>query len=86
MSMAVPTNCANPECREPAIKPIHRSSQSVAIDAVDGAPVFAHYVTYRCSQCGHTWAVQGYSLENTAWQSNGDGAAARDDTKSSRGW
>lgn len=42
MSIPVPTNCSNKECCAPAIKLIHHSWQKVAIDAVDGAPVFAH--------------------------------------------
>lgn len=61
MSIPVPTNCSNKECCAPAIKLIHHSWQKVAIDAVDGAPVFAHLVTYRCSQCGHTWGLRGYA-------------------------
>ena len=65
--MPLPTHCANPICRGPEIKPIHCSSQSIAIDAVDGPPVFAQLVTYRCAQCGHTWAIQGYSCGAASW-------------------
>jgi hypothetical protein len=61
MSIAVPTRCANPECRDHSFKPIHHISQGVAIDAVDGARVFAHLITYRCTRCGHTWGVRGHS-------------------------
>ncbi len=61
MSIPVPTSCSNKECGAPSIKLIHHSWQKVAIDAVDGAPVFAHLVTYRCSQCGNTWGLRGYA-------------------------
>ena len=63
MALSTPSKCTNPRCLDTAIKPIHHFSQSVAIDAVDGPPVFSHHVTYRCQQCGHTWAVQGYTSQ-----------------------
>jgi hypothetical protein len=63
MSISVPMTCANAECREPTVRLIHCSSQKVAIDAVDGAPVFSHFITYRCPRCGHTWAEQRYSSQ-----------------------
>ncbi|MEO5988555.1 MAG: hypothetical protein ABIU54_12200, partial [Candidatus Eisenbacteria bacterium] len=72
MSISVPTNCTSPECREPAIRPIHRSSRKVEIDAVDGPPVYALHVTYRCTLCGHTWAVQGYTAEDMGWQTKSE--------------
>lgn len=71
MSVLVPTNCANPQCREPSVKPIHCASQEVAIDAIDGPSVFSHFITYRCSECGHTWAAQGYSAEEHVWPARG---------------
>ncbi len=86
MSISVPTNCTSPECRQPSIKPIHRSSRKVAIDAIDGPPVFALHVTYRCTRCGHTWAVQGYAAQDAGWQSSNDRAAVRDLQLSCRGW
>lgn len=86
MSISVPTNCTSPDCREASIRPIHRSSRKVAIDAVDGPAVFALHVTYRCTLCGHTWAVQGYSGEDAAWQSSTDHAAVRELQLACRGW
>ena len=86
MSNPVPTNCANPECRERSIKPIHHSSEKVAIDAVDGPQVFSHLITYRCTQCGNTWGVRGYSGD-AAEGSAGHGAAAMQKLLvSRRGW
>jgi hypothetical protein len=59
MSIALPTRCANPDCRAADFRPIHRFSRAVAIDPVNGPPVFAHHITFRCASCGQTWAVQG---------------------------
>ena len=84
--MALPTNCANPLCREVAIKPIHCSSRKVAIDAVDGPPVFAHHVVYRCAQCGNTWAVHGYSSEDSLWTARHAGSEPVGATTNGRGW
>lgn len=81
----MPTNCANPECREPSIKPIHSSSRMVAIAAVDGPPVFSHFITYRCSQCGHTWAAQSYSAEEIVWPARDQEVATRGTPTSRRG-
>lgn len=87
MSISVPMNCANPECRGLSFRPIHRSSQPVAIDAIDGAPVFAHLVTYRCTNCGHTWGVRGYSPEAEFAPPRGQAELATKATvMSSRGW
>jgi hypothetical protein len=86
MSDLSPTHCANPECREPTIKPIHRSSRKVAIDAVDGPPVYSQHITYRCVQCGHTWAVQGYSAEDFSAPARSDDGMAKENRTSSRGW
>lgn len=85
MSICVPTKCANPECRKPTIKPIHRSSRPVAIDAVDGAPVLSHHITYRCQDCGHTWAVRGYTSDENLGLV--DGTESSNPTRTnSRGW
>jgi hypothetical protein len=67
MSISVPTSCTNPECLEPSVRAIHCSSQKVAIDAVDTASVYSHFITYRCSRCGHTWAAQQYSSRANIW-------------------
>lgn len=86
MSASLPTNCANPECREPSIRPIHCSSRKVAIDATDGPPVFSQFITYRCSQCGHTWAVQRHSAQESVWSARDQDVATRGAAASKRGW
>ena len=86
MPMAVPTKCASPACRESTIKPIHCSTQKVAIDAVDGPAVFAHLVTYRCGRCGHTWAVQGYSSDVSRWPVSESGGEPVGIRSSIRAW
>ena len=86
MPIDVPVNCANPDCHEPAIKAIHCSSRSVAIDAVDGAGVFARHITYRCSQCGHTWALQGYSSVDSGWPPVDERPATGSSRSEDRGW
>lgn len=86
MSIVVPVNCTNPVCRETAIRPIHRSSRVVANNAALGPPVFSHHNIYRCSQCGHTWAVQGYSAEENVWPMMEDGVATTVTRTFSRGW
>lgn len=65
MPSRMPSRCANAACREPSIRLIHHASRKVAIDAVEGAPVVSHHLTYRCSSCGHTWAVTDYRSEET---------------------
>jgi len=85
MSVSVPEHCANPECREPSIRPIHQSSQAVAIDAVDGPPVLAHHIIYRCSQCGHTWGVRGHSATRYEFPAIEHGAPMREKQTVSRG-
>ena len=55
MSIAVPASHVNPGCHEHSVEPIHHSSRTVAVDAVDGPPSSSHFVTYRCSRCGLTW-------------------------------
>jgi predicted RNA-binding Zn-ribbon protein involved in translation (DUF1610 family) len=72
MSLSIPTQCTNPECGQSAIRQIHSASESVAIDAFDGPPVFAQHVTYRCSQCGHTWAVRGYTSDHGSPPADGE--------------
>ena len=86
MSISMPTNCANPECRQPSIKPIHCSSQRVAIDAVDGPQVFAHLITFRCLQCGHTWGTRRYSADASILPSRANGFATLQAETSNRGW
>jgi hypothetical protein len=86
MSISVPTHCANPKCGQPTIRPIHVSSQKYAIDAVDGEGVFIHHITYRCKQCGHTWAVQGYSPHENLEPARIQKVAATGNQLSSRGW
>ena len=86
MSISVPTKCANPKCGMPSFKMIHHSSQKVEIDAVDGAPVFAHLVTYRCSQCGNTWAVRGYSPESRETPSSEQNVATLESRSGIRVW
>jgi transposase-like protein len=86
MSISVPTNCANPKCGQPTIRTIHVSSQKFAIDAVDGAGVFVHHVTYRCTMCGHTWVVQGYSAQENLRPARDQRVATNGNQLSGRGW
>ena len=86
MPIMTPTNCANPDCGGPAIRSIHHSAQAIAIDAVDGPPVFAHHMTYRCSQCGHTWAIQGYSADANGWLAKEPDGAMKASQTMSGGW
>jgi len=86
VSMPVPAHCANAQCRGSSIKPIHHSARQVAIDAVKGPPVFALLVTYRCSNCGHTWAVRGYSAEQDAQPPKVESVANWGVRTTSRGW
>jgi hypothetical protein len=86
MSLAMPLVCANPLCGDVAFKPIHCATQKVAIDAVEGPPVYSHHVTYRCSSCGHTWATQGYSSERVAVPEAGTAFVVDSPRFTSRGW
>ena len=88
MSIALPKCCSNPLCRGRDFKAIHRFARAVAINAVNGPSVFAHHITYRCDECGQTWAVQG---EATRCESEGSpGLMARESAYASvtmsRGW
>jgi hypothetical protein len=84
MSVSVPVCCTNRECREPTVRAIHCSSQKVAIDAVDGPPVYSHFITYRCSRCGHTWAAQTYSSHADPWPAKGQGVTTTESETTSR--
>jgi hypothetical protein len=86
MSIPVPERCANSECRDRNIEPIHRSSQPVASAVVDGPPSYHHHTTYRCAQCGHTWAVQGYSTLDNTWPAKNDGDPRSGTSTSRRTW
>ena len=57
MSIAVAATCIRPECRQPAVRMIHCSTNGHVSRHVQ-SPSAGHYLlTYRCSVCGHTWAV-----------------------------
>jgi hypothetical protein len=87
MSIPVPVACTNPECQEPSVRLIHCSSQKIAIDAVDGAPVFSHFITYRCPRCGHTWAEQRYSSQADVRPTKNQGVTMREaDASDSESW
>jgi hypothetical protein len=86
MSISIPTQCANPECRKTAIRQIHSSSEPVAIDAFDGPAVLAQQVTYRCAECGHTWAVRGFASDQASLPPRAAGGVVRRPLTNSRGW
>jgi hypothetical protein len=86
MSNSVPKHCTNPACHEPTIKAIHRTSRRAAIDAVDGAGVYAELVTYRCTKCGHTWGVSGYATEGAGVPAPTPEFVVRAEAARIRGW
>ena len=86
MSISLPTGCTNPKCRGPSIKPIHCLSRPIAIDAIDGPPVFTHFITLRCTECGQTWAIRGYSADENAWNAIGEHAVTAEAPTDGRGW
>ena len=86
MSISIPIQCANPACRTTAIRQIHSSSVPVAIDAFDGPAVMARQVTYRCVQCGHTWAVRGFTSDPPSLPARAAGEAVRRPLTNNRGW
>lgn len=86
MPIQVPKNCSSRDCRDTAIEPIHTASRRLDIDTVDGRPVFAHHVTYRCIECGHTWAVQGTSTMDLHPILYGAEAAPEPQHGYTRGW
>ena len=86
MSVPMPASCPNRDCRHAEIKPIHCISQKVAIDDIEVRPVYSHLVTYRCLNCGHTWAVQGYSCEEFSKHTQREDFAVSGILTASRGW
>jgi transposase-like protein len=86
MSLSIPTQCANPECRRTVIREIHSYSEPVAIDAFDGPAVMARQATYRCAECGHTWAVRGYTSDRGSLPARAEGGTVRRPLTNRRGW
>jgi hypothetical protein len=86
MSISMPANCANPECGESSIMPIHCASHPVAIDDIHGPPVFSHFTIYRCTQCGHTWGAQRYSSEERDWPARDRNVTTGGTQRSNDGW
>ena len=80
------TRCTNQACGATSVTPIHRSQQKVAIDATDGAQTYSLHVTYRCSECGHTWATWGFASETAIEQAGAGGQAAPSKGETPRGW
>lgn len=57
MSIAVAATCVRTDCRQPAVRMIHCSSNGHGSGPVDSTSTGPYLLTYRCSVCGHTWAV-----------------------------